>query len=401
MPFRVAVLLTLLCCAGAGAAVAQPAAPPAAAGWTWHPSLFVLASGDENDDPPVGAIPVHFEESEFAGNVGGGVDGAVAWGRSRVALDLFGLARSPLSEETRSMYGGGRVHWSWQPSPAWSLHARDAAAFQRQPQLPLAGFQRNDAVVGVDWRGAGRPVGFGLEVGDRRRQLPELEALGFARQSLTASATMATRTFAGEVGISAQPYQTSTAEGRRLVLSAEAARFGRGTVASLRYALAEPWVDRPRAYDDEEGSESGEFSNIDRAEFLEYLSLDGSQSTIAAETLALDPVETDSDDWDFGRRKHVLLGYLSRTVGRATQLSGSVRYQHRDGPNLLAFGDAVQGARFRDSRLGVRLTFRHPITGRFTAVAQVAALRNRSERAAADFSRRLVGVGLQIRLGGR
>ena len=375
-------------------AAQTPSVP--APNWTWRPSLFILASADENTDPPVGTFPINFEEPSFAGNLGAGLDAAHRTANTRLAGGLFGLMRSPLSSPDRAMYVGGRVSWSWQPTPAWRLDVRDGAKLQRQPQLDVAGFQRNNAVVGVEWRPTTSPVGMSLEVGDRRRSLPALELLGFARQSATLGIVSSNATSAAEVGIGLQRYRASTATGRRLVVSAEVAKFGHATIGSARYAFVDPRADRSTPFTTETGDQAGEFSDIDRADFLEQLAFAGSDSTIASEVFVLDPIETDSDDWDFGRRKHVAVGYLSRQFSGEAVLSGSIRYQRRDGPNLLAPEGSALAARFRDNRVALRVTYRRPLSTQLILVAQASYLRNRGDRANINFSRRLLGIGLQI-----
>ncbi|HQZ39767.1 MAG TPA: hypothetical protein PLH72_12085 [Vicinamibacterales bacterium] len=372
----------------------SPSAPPTP--WTWRPSLFLLAAADENTDPPVGAVPVDFEQPGFAGNLGAGLDAAHRTSRTRLAAGVFGLMRSPLSGPDRAMYVGGRISWSWQPAEAWRLDFRDSAKLQRQPQLDVAGFQRNNAAVGLEWRRPTSPIGLTLEVGDRRRGLPSLEVLGFARQSFTLGVVSSSATSAAEVGVGLQRYRAPTATGRRLVVSAEVAKFGHATIGSARYAFVDPRLDRSIPFTDEAGEQPGEFSDIDRADFLEQLAFAGSDSTIASEVFVLDPIETDSDDWEFGRRKHVLVGYLSRQLSGEAVLSGSVRYQRREGPNLLAPQGSLLAASFRDNRVALRLTYRRPLSRQFVLVAQASYLRNSGDRAIINFSRRLLGIGLQI-----
>ncbi len=402
-PPVVACVVAGLMCVATPARTQSASSPPPppqapATTWNWRPSLFVLASADENTDPPVGAFPVTFEEPSFATNLGAGVDGGRRTATTRIAVGVFGLVRSPLSGPDRAMYVGGRVSGSWQPLPAWRFDIRDSAKLQRQPQLDVAGFQRNNAVAGVEWRPTASPVGLSVEVGDRRRDLPALEVLGFARQSATFGIVSSSATAAAEVGVGVQRYRAPTATGRRLVASAEVAKFGRATVASARYAFVEPRSDRSRLFTTESGDQAGEFSDIDRADFLEQLAFAGSDSTIASEVFVLDPIETDSDDWDFGRRKHVVVGYLSHQFAGEAVLSGALRYQRRNGPNLLAPEGSVLAAPFRDDRVAMRVTFRRPIARSLILVAQASYLRNRSDRPIINFSRRLLGIGVQIQL---
>lgn len=380
---------------------AQPSSsPPApetpATPWTWHPSLFVLGSADENTDPPVGINAVEFEEPGLAGNLGAGLDGERRAAKSRIAAGLFGLVRSPFSGPDRAMYIGGRFNWSWEPAPSWRFDLRDSAKLQRQPQLEVAGFQRNNALFALEWRPTTSPVGVSFEVGDRRRALPALEVLGFARQSATLGVVSSKASSAAEIGIGIHGYRAPTATGRRLVVSAEAAKFGHATVASARYAFMQPQADRSRPFTGEVGEQAGEFGDIDRANFLEQLAFAGSDSTLASEVFGLDPLETDSDDWDFGRRKHVIVGYLSRQFAGESVLTGSIRYQRRSGANLLAPQGSALAAPFHDSRVALRLTFRRPLSRRLILVGQASYLQNRGDRPIIDFSRRLFGFGLQV-----
>jgi hypothetical protein len=408
MMIRLAILVAI--CSAASLAEAQTSALEAPASnlapsaaepspvWTWHPSLSVLGSVDENHDALTGTDPARFEEAELAGNLGAGLVGSAVTSRTHFAYDVFGLARSPVSGTMRSFYAGGRASWTWQFAHDWQLSASDSAKLQRQPSLPVAAFQRNEATLDVDWRPARSPVAWSLEIGDRRRVLPSLEILEFDRRSVTLTASVSRALSAASLGISVQPYRTDTASGRRIVISAEAGRFGHGGVASARYAYVGRWVDHVRDYRGEGHTELGEFGDIDRADFLEQLSLEGGALGLGSESVSLDPIETDSDDWDFGRNKHVIVGYVSRHLPGHALLSGSVRYQHRVGPNLLALPGTPSAFSFADSRLGMRVTFRQPLTPRLSGVAQISGLSNRSERASANFSRTLVGIGLQIQL---
>lgn len=383
---------------GVSAVQAQtPPSPqsPTPTGWAWRPSLFLLASADENTDPPVGAFQVSFEEPAFAGNLGAGLDGLLQAPTMRTSVGLFGLVRSPISSPDRAVYLAGRANWSWQPSATWRIGVRDSVKFQRQSELSAAGFQRNSVTANVEWRPLTSPFGLSVEIGDRRRSLPEVERLGFARQSLGVALFSSTATAAAEFGVGLHRYDAPTATGRRLTLSGEVARFGRVTTASLRYAFMTPKSDRSKPFA-ESHDQHGEFGDIDRGIFLEQLAFAGTDATIASEVFVLEPIETDSDDWDFGRKKHVLVGYLSRRFAGGSTLAGSARVQRRDGPNLLAPEGSVLGAPFVDTRLVTRLTYRYPLTPRFSIVAQGSVLRNTGNRPIVNFSRQLLGIGLQI-----
>jgi hypothetical protein len=238
-------------------------------------------------------------------------------------------------------------------------------------------------------------LGISLEAGDTRRILPELEALGFSRQA--GSVVMSfprTAHSAAEVSASLQRYRATTVTGSRAVVSGEVATFGGPMLGSLRYAWFPPINTRQRLPDvTQPGGGSSEFQGIDAAEFFEQLAYAGSDAAVLSESFFLDSLEADSDEWDFGRQKHVLTGFGSRRLGARASLSGFVRGQHRRGPNLLVPGDLTS---FADDRLLMRATFRYPVSNRVTLLVQGSYLRNWSDRRSFDFGRSLVTAGFQL-----
>ena len=251
IPMRLRLALTIALCCSASLAQAQTSASdPAAASqtrpdtrdpvWTWHPSVSLLGSLDENHDALTGTDPARFEEAELAGNIGTSLAGGAVLPAMRFDYDLFGLARSPVSGTMRSLYVGGRVNWSWQFAHDWHLSASDSAKLQRQPSLPVAAFQRNEATVGLDWHPVHAPASWSLEFSDRRRALPSLEILEFHRRSLTLTASASRESSAASIGVSVQPYRAETATGTfaRLAPSKEAIRLEHLDLGDLRRRTA-------------------------------------------------------------------------------------------------------------------------------------------------------------------
>lgn len=383
-----------VCLASIGGAQTPASSSSTTSPWTWRPSVFVLGSADDNDDPPVGAPAVMFEQPEFASNLGAGVDGSTRTRNSRTSLGAIGLVRSPLSSSNRSMYLSSRLNFGWQFAQTWRMNVSDNAKIQHRPALDAADFQRNNASLDLEWRPQSSSVGLTFDVSDRRRALHELAILNFERQSAGVGVVASNATLAAEARVSLQPYHAPTATGSRLVVSGELAKFGRSTLGSLRYSFVEPMRDRRREY--ESSAEGAEFGDIDRVLFLEELGSSGSDVLIAADLLAIEPVDTDSDDWDFGRRKHVLDGYVSRSFPGGAVVSGSIRFQHRTGPNLLVPADSPSAVSFHDERLTLRGTYRQTLTNRLTFVAQASMLRSTGDRPIVNFSRPLLGIGVQI-----
>jgi hypothetical protein len=375
-------------------AEAQSAPPSPSIGWRWKPSVYLLGSVDESTDRPLGANGVEIVEASPAGNVGAGLDGQHHDQQGRLHAVVFGLIRSPASGQDRSFFAAGRVEGSRAIAAGWTLTFGDNAKLQRRPQLALVDFQRNEGTVGLEWR---HTNGFGIaaQASDRRRALPELQALGFARQSAGMTALLPWGPHGGaEIGASYQHYDAPTVTGERVVISAEAATFGTNAFSSVRYAWFIPHRDRrPSADSAQQSGDSAEFGDIDRAGLLEQLAFDSSDAAVLSDSFFLDPLESDSDEWDFGRHKHVVAAFGSRRLTSRVSLSGFVRIQHRRGPNLLSLTDTSP---FTDDRAALRATLRYQFSHRVIGLAQGSYLRTWSGRPGFDFRRALVALGLQV-----
>ena len=110
----------------------------------------------------------------------------------------------------------------------------------------------------------------------------------------------------------------------------------------------------------------------------------------------LDPLQSDSDEWDFGRRKQVLTSFMSRRVAERLTASAFLRLQHKKGPDLLLPAGAPGAASFEDDRVEVRGALRYEIRRRVSLVLQGSYVKNWSNRRTLDFYRVLGAFGVQI-----
>jgi hypothetical protein len=272
----------------------------------------------------------------------------------------------------------------------------DAGRVQRYPRLNVSDYWANEITARMEWsKPSGKGIGFHL--GDRRRALSELPPLEFSRQALGMGAFFPTgRQGRAEIGVEAQHYSAPTARGDRLVLSGEWARFSRAGASSVRVAWFEPLRDRRVADASGVSGDNAEFGDIGRAEFFETLALEGAFAAALDESFFVDPLESETDEWDFGRRKQVVTALVSRRLGAHTAASTFLRLQHRTGPNLLLLQGAPGAESFTDDRLALRATLRRDLGPRVSLLLHGAWLKSRSRRPEADFSRALVAFGVQI-----
>jgi hypothetical protein len=253
----------------------------------------------------------------------------------------------------------------------------------------------NTAAARAEWRGAsGR--GLDIQVSDRRRRLSEIDVLGFSRQAVGARAFFRVGTHGGgQLGFDAQHYSAPTAAGQRLMLGGELAHFtGSGTL-SVRLAWFEPLSDRRREHPAKGGE--FEFGDIGRGEFFEALVLQGGLSVFVGDVFFLDPLESDSDEWDFGRRKQLVSALFSRRFGRRNSVTTFARFQHKNGPNLLLPVGAVGAAAYIDSRLTTRAAWSFEFRRHAALLVQGTYVENWSDRPLLAFRRLLFAAGVQVR----
>lgn len=393
MKLSFALLAVVLPAVVPGAAAQSPNPRPT---WQFKPSLYMLGSIDESSDLPFGHPAFNVGEASPAANVAAGVDFAREASPDRLRGSLFGLVRSPFDGGDRSLLGAGRVEASNRVGGGGRLTFSDGFKLQARPQLQASDYWGNAATLRGEWsRPSGR--GVGVQVGDRRRTLSELDLLSFSRQSagLGFFAPVAARGRA-ELSADFQHYSATTAKGQRLVLGAEFGAFTRAGIATLRVAWFEPISDQRRIERDIEPGEELEFGDIGRAEFFEILALQGSYGAVLGDAFFLDPLQSDSDEWDFGRRKQVLTGFVSRRLGARTTAAAFLRLQRKRGPNLL-LPEGVEGAApFADDRFEVRGALRCQVRRRVSLLLQGSYVKNWSERPGLEFFRLLGAFGVQI-----
>ena len=386
-----AILLMLVIVASAAAQT------PPTGEWRIRPSLYALGALDESSDFPFADPAIKVVEPGAGANVGLGLDFARPGDRGLFRGSLFGLARNPLAGASRSFFGAGHLEASRRFGGAGRFTFADAGRVQRYPQLEVSDYWANEASARVEW-GNASGKGFGFRLSDRRRALSELKLLGFSRQALGVGTFFPTGPQGrAEVGLEVQHYSAPTATGGRLVLGGEWASFSRKGASSVRLAWFEPFADR-RLTDDQDAvsGDNSEFGDIGRGEFFEILALAGGYGAFLDESFFIDPLESETDEWDFGRRKQVLTALVSRRLGVHTTASTFLRLQHRTGPNLLLPEGAPGAASFTDDRLGLRATVRRDVGPRVSLLLHGAWLKSSSDRRAVDFSRGLVAFGVQI-----
>ena len=381
------------------AAVAGPAAAqtPRAEEWKIRPSLYALGALDQSSDLPFADPVIEAVEPGAGANVGIGLDFARQGASGLFRGSLFGLARNPFAGARRSFFGAGRIEASRRIGTGGRFTFADAGRVQRYPQLDVSDYWANEASARIEWnRPSGK--GFGFHLSDRRRALSELTSLGFSRQALGLGTFFPTgRQGRAEVGLEVQHYSAPTARGGRLVLGGEWAWFSRRGAASVRLAWFEPFGDR-RVVDDQNvvSGDNSEFGDIGRGEFFEILALAGGYGAFLDESFFIDPLESETDEWDFGRRKQALTALVSRRFGEHTAASAFLRLQHRSGPNLLLPEGTPGAASFTDERIALRATLRRDLGPRVSLLLHGAWLKSWSPRPAVDFSRALVAFGVQI-----
>lgn len=378
----------------------DPAASQTAEAWKFRPSLYALAALDESSDIPFVDPSIAGVEPSAGVNLGFGLDFSRTGPGSLFRGAMFGLARNPTAGVRRSYFGAGRAEFSRPVGARWRVALSDAGRVQRFPHLDVSDFWANEASARVEWsRPSGQ--GVGLHLSDRRRALSELTPLGFDRQALGLSAFFhAGRRGRAEVGLEIQRFSAPTALGHRLVASGEWARFSRRGASSLRLAWFEPLatsrVTADPAGDVQSGGNS-EYGDIGRGEFFESLALGGTDGTFVDESFFVDPLESETDEWDFGRRKQVVTALVSRRLGERSTISAFLRLQHRSGPDFLFPESSPSAGSFKDDRIALRITVRRDLGSRVSFLLHGAGLNSRSSRPAAAFSRSLVAFGVQIR----
>jgi hypothetical protein len=357
--------------------------------------VYVLASLDESTDLPFGDPLIEIGEPSPAGNVGAGVDFERETALTRIRGSLFGLARSPFEGRDRGYFGAGRIEGSRRLGRIGRLAFTDEAKMQGRPQLDVSNYWRNAATVRAEWNRASGG-GFDLQIADRRRTLSDIDVLSFSRQSAGGDAFFRLGEHGrAQLGVDLQHYSALTAAGERLRFGGELARFTRNGTATVRVAWFEPLGDRRREHTF--GGGEFEFGDIGRGEFFEALVLEAGVGVFASDMFFFDPLESDSDEWDFGRRKQLVSGFFSHRFGRRNSVTAFVRFQHKHGPNLLLPADAAGAGPFTDDRLATRAAWSFEVRRHITLLLQGSQVENWSDRPLLAFTRVLLAGGVQFR----
>jgi hypothetical protein len=415
-------ILTLLCGARAIAGENSPLR-----GWDWRPSFYVFGSIDEigKDAPaPIADLVEDSPALSLASSMDASWDGQ----RGRFQTSAFVLTRSPFTKGERSLFLAGRLHAVRELGADWRLTLDDSARYQRRDESSIMDFQRNEIVVGLEWRRP-RGVNLGFRFSDRRRSLPNLAELGFERQGATVATSLSLgRRIGAELSLQWQRYSATTANGQRIVLSTEVARYSSRGAFALRGAWFEPAREGSTMAPDSvagrftpddlasapsppqlvariEGSETavglfpGSFEALALQESAVRDAADiagGTDVDLTGDPFLFDPLESDSDEWDFGRRKQVLVAFASRRFADSWRGTVIVRYQHKSGPNLL-LPNGSSGPWFKDDRLALRAAVKHRIHRRITFFVQGCHLHSWADRSELNFKRTLVALGMQAR----
>jgi hypothetical protein len=381
----------------AGAFSARAQAQTASGQWQVDPSAYVLGSLDNSTDLPFGSPSRDRGEPLAAANLGLGLDVSRQTKEKWLKGSLFGLVRSPFSDFDRTLFGAGWVEASGRFGGSGRLTFSDEGKGQTRPNADVSEYWYNVATLRAEWRRAGEN-GFELEVDDRRRGLPDLPFLGFTQDSLGGGVFFAGGTRGrARLGARIQRYSAQTAEGGRAVAEGEWAAFTRTGIATLRLAWFQPFADSRRPVGEGEETDGGyEFGDVERSEFFEVLTFRSAHTPMLEGSFLFDPFESESDQWDFGRRKLVLAAFASRRFGARATASAFLRFQHKNGPDLLLPADAAGAGSFVDDRIEARAAIGYKVRPRATLLFQGWYVQSWSERQPLEFRRFMVSAGIQI-----
>jgi hypothetical protein len=390
-----------------------------------RPALYVLGAVDDAHGIS-GALDQELLEPPRSLSLGGALDALWEGRAARFQGSLFGILHSPFSDSERGYLLAGRVHAMRNLGDATRLTLDDSARLQRRSQLGLTDYTRNEAVLGVEWQPTRGPA-WTFRLADRHRKVTELSSLGFGRQAMSLGATFTlTPRLRLAAEATAHHYSTDTVHGESGALTLELTHVSLRRTVSLRSAWFVPVSDRlaqPQAASD----------------MLTYVVAPGGEATlvrgtgplmapepvapaemepVAADTLLLadgpvgrstagdsglvgfadpflfDPLESDTDEWSFGRHKQIVALLVSQRLAERTRVALVARYQHSSGPTLLVA--TTPGPDTRENRLWLRLTLRHQVWRQAAVFLHGGYLVNRSSDDAQDFTRGLLVGGLEI-----
>jgi hypothetical protein len=369
----------------------------------WTPSLYVMGTFDERRGEAFSAPEL--DRRHAAPSLGVGLDGRGQGEHGQWLGSLFTLVHDPATSAQRGFVMAGRVRGTRELGPSWRLTLEDSAKLLRRDQLELPGFERNEVVMGLERRVPGEPR-WGLQLADRRRHVGDEPRLGFSRQSLAASVGFELRPGRELVlSAAAQRFRADTARGHRLASSLEWLKVSAQGVVALRLAWVEPLGTRDSTLRTNGGPTPPTTTNppwfipsedpppVDPPT-VDPPTMSEPSDGLLGESLFVDPIENDGDDWDFGRRKQEAVGIVSRRLGERATLGLLVRATRERGPDLLN-PDSLEPV--KEERILTRLSLWHHLKGRAAVVVQLGWQARRDLRPASDFSRLVVAAGVQIR----
>ncbi len=385
-----------------------------------RPALYVVGALDDSGDVP-GALNQELLGPPRSLSLGGALDALWEGRASRFQGSLFGIVHSPYSDSERGLLLAGRVHAMRVLGSTTRVTFDDSARLQRGSGAGLIDYARNEAVLGIEWQRARGPA-WTLRVADRHRKVTELSRLCFCREaaSLGAAFTLSPRLLlAAEV--SAHRYSTETVRGESGAVTLSLAHVSLRRTVALRGAWFVPVHDRPTrqlaaaASFNNAADPANEATLVRDAPVLSPAPLppsgtgqpptdtplEGAPSMAgnsslesSADPFLFDPLESDTDEWSFGRHKQVVALLLSQRLAERTRVALLTRYQHSSGPNLLTA--YATGPDTVENRVWWRLTLRHQVWRQTVVFLHGGYLLNRSTDDSQDFSRALVVGGIEI-----
>jgi hypothetical protein len=373
-----------------------------------QPSLSVFGMSEHTRGPAY-LPPNDAPARDLAAAAALGLDARVRLPGGWLQATGFALAHDPFSD-ARGFFGALRARGNAAIGGGWHLRFDDSARLQRRESGVLADFERNDVVLGLE-RVMESGAAVGIRAGDRRRTVSGSPELGFDRQSLAASTTW------GRPGgsqwrleLGPQHYSTDSARGWRLAGTVEWAGRAGGWSAALRATWLEPL----------EGLGQGQASFATDAALAppspapttgaptpappaptpaptpgarETSMVLAQHPPLLGPSLIVDPLEDDESDWDFGRRKQEIVGFVSRSFGRSLMMTAEVRADIERGPDLLRTftGDV------RRERFAARLHLRRDLGTSWSLLAQAGWQHLDDNRPRLSYSRGLFSLGIELR----
>jgi hypothetical protein len=137
-----------------------------------------------------------------------------------------------------------------------------------------------------------------------------------------------------------------------------------------------------------------------RASLLETITAVASEASLPPaddaliDTLWLDPLQEDADEWDFGRSKRGFALFGTHRLGERVTLSARLSFVDRRGPDLL---QPEPTPVYHEERWELRGSGQVRLNRHTALVLQASYLDSNGDRPALGFRRVLVAAGVQLR----